>query len=84
MEHWNTDQTTATRIALIEHKIEDIAANIKEIKEQQAQAHTAMMTKLDNVEKRVQVVERWRWMMIGASMVGGYLLAHLRLFDYIK
>lgn len=34
---------------------------------------------LSEIQKRVEELERWRWMMIGAAGVIGYVLAHLKL-----
>jgi hypothetical protein len=31
------------------------------------------------IQKRVEELERWRWMMIGASAVIGYVLAHVQV-----
>jgi hypothetical protein len=31
------------------------------------------------IQKRVEELERWRWMMIGASGVIGYVLAHVQV-----
>lgn len=35
--------------------------------------------KLDNIEEKVSAIEKWRWMIMGAAIVVGYVLAHVKL-----
>lgn len=32
------------------------------------------------IGERVDVLERWRWMIVGAAIVLGYLISHLEIF----
>lgn len=52
--------------------------------------HTALMNKLDQqskssseqhlaISKKVSEMEKWRWMVMGAAAVVGYILAHIKL-----
>lgn len=43
---------------------------------EQTKASTEQHTALAN---KIGVLERWRWMLIGAGLVFGYILAHLKL-----
>lgn len=31
---------------------------------------------MENVKERVDILERWRWMIVGAAIVCGYLLGN--------
>ena len=37
-------------------------------------------TDIQKVTDRVDVLERWRWMIVGGAIVLGYILGHLELF----
>jgi hypothetical protein len=52
--------------------------------------HAALMDKLDEqskssseqhavISKKVSEMEKWRWMIMGAAIVAGYILAHVKL-----
>ncbi len=73
-------QTLHTRISDLR---DDIHQNI-EVK------HDKVMEKLDEqnssatqqhkaIADKIQVIEKWRWMIMGGAMVLGYVLAHLKL-----
>lgn len=56
---------------------EKIDALAKADKEQ----HEALKRTMDNVKNRVDVLENWRWMILGGAIVGGYLIGHFELFS---
>lgn len=73
-------QTLHTRISDLR---DDIHQNI-EVK------HDKVMEKLEEQNKsstlqhkaiadKIQVIEKWRWMIMGGAMVLGYVLAHLKI-----
>lgn len=68
---------TAARIAVLENEVKNIASDIKEIRKEQKEQHDMLMMKMTAMDERLGVVERWRWMLLGASVVVGYFLAHL-------
>jgi len=35
-----------------------------------------MMEKISDIDQRLTVIERWRWMIIGGAAVLGFLAAH--------
>lgn len=52
--------------------------------------HDKVMEKLDEqnanstaqhkaIAEKIQVIEKWRWMIMGGAMVLGYVIAHLKL-----
>lgn len=61
----------------IMQKIDDkIDALAKSDKDQ----HEQLKATMDNVKERVDILEKWRWMIVGGSIVLGYLVAHLDFF----
>lgn len=35
--------------------------------------------KLDQIEEKITSIEQWRWMIMGAALVVGYVLAHIKV-----
>jgi hypothetical protein len=60
----------------IDDKIDDLAKSDK------AQ-HEMLKTTMDKVTERVDVLEKWRWMIVGGAIVLGYLIAQMELFTNI-
>ena len=53
----------------IDSKIDDLAKS-------DAQQHSSMAEKIDKINERVDVLERWRWMIVGGAVVLGYAVGH--------
>lgn len=70
---------TASRIAVLENEVKNIATDVREIRKEQKEQHESLMNKVSDMSNRVDVLERWRWMIVGAAVVVGYILAHVRL-----
>jgi len=67
--------TTTTRE--IVDKIDASTASIKHDATTQHQSLSDQMHKIDN---RVDVLEKWRWMIVGGAVVLGYVIGHSDLF----
>jgi hypothetical protein len=50
-----------------EEKIDELARADKE-------QHAALKQSMDSVKDRVEVLERWRWMIVGGALVLGWFL----------
>jgi len=65
---------------IVEHLDNSINALAKADQEQ----HTALKQSMENVKSRVDLLERWKWMIIGGAIVIGYLIGNsdviLRIF----
>ena len=59
----------------MEHEVKNISELMKEIRKEQKEQHEAMMSRIDSIDKRIDILERWRYMVIGGAIVVGYLLA---------
>lgn len=64
--------TTGNREILdkLDDKIDALATADKE-------QHTQLKSSMDRVKERVDVLERWRWMIVGGAIVLGYALGHI-------
>ena len=47
---------------------------------QHAEMQTSFKKDMDDVSKRVTILENWRWMIAGGAGVLGYLVSHLEVF----
>lgn len=70
---------TQSRIAVLENKVENIVEKLDEMRCEQKEQHRALCIKFDNISKRITVLEKWRWMIFGAAIVVGYILAHVKI-----
>ena len=68
--------TTGNREILekFEEKIDALAKSDKE-------QHETLKKSMDNVKDRVDVLERWRWMIVGGAIVIGYLIGHIEFIS---
>ena len=58
----------------IDHKIDALAKSDEE-------QHIAMSKKIDAMKDRVDLLERWKWMIVGGAIAVGYLISHINLLD---
>ena len=56
----------------LDEKIDELAKNDKE-------QHESLKKTMDNVKNRVDVLENWRWMIVGGAVAIGYVLGHAEL-----
>lgn len=73
---------TYSRIAVLETEMKNISTELKEFRKEHKEQHAAMLSEFKSLEERLQVIERWRWMVIGGSMSIGYVLSEV--FRYVK
>ena len=71
---------TNARIAVLENDVKILVEVLKEIKQEQKEQHNTMMEKIEDLEKKMNIIERWRWMIIGGAAVLGYLIAHMQFW----
>lgn len=61
----------------MEHEVKNVSEMMKELRKEQKEQHEAMMKRIDSIDKRIDILERWRYMVIGGAIVVGYLIAQL-------
>ena len=68
--------TTTTREITdhIDNKIDALAKS-------DAEQHTSMAKKIDAMNDRVDVLEKWKWMIVGGAVAVGYLISHMNLLE---
>lgn len=66
--------TTTTREITdhIDNKIDALAKS-------DADQHSAMSKKIDAMNDRVDLLERWKWMIVGGAIAIGYIIGHTEL-----
>jgi hypothetical protein len=67
---------TTSRIAVLENQLTNLGTELKEFRQDSREQHKAMMQKITDIDERLTVLERWRWMIIGGAAVIGFLAAH--------
>lgn len=67
---------TTSRIAVLENEIKNISSEIKDFRMDSKEQHRNMMEKIEDIDKRLTAIERWRWMVVGGAVVLGYLASH--------
>jgi hypothetical protein len=70
--------TTSSRIAVLENEVKNISSDIRELRKEQKEQHEILLKKFGQMDERLGIVERWRWMILGAAVVVGYIIAHVR------
>ncbi|NDG30421.1 hypothetical protein EB118_10150 [bacterium] len=63
---------TQSRIAVLEHEIKDVRKDIEHLSDKVDTNHKEIVEKISEIEK-------FRWMMIGGSVIIGYVIGHLKL-----
>lgn len=60
----------------LDQKIDELAKSDKD-------QHASLKQTMENVKERVDVLERWRWMIVGAAIVCGYLLGNTSVLNVL-
>jgi len=68
---------TNERIAVLENEVKNISSTVSEIRREQREQHNILIAKMEKVSDRISDIERWRWMVVGAAVVIGYIAEKL-------
>ena len=68
---------TNERIAVLENEVKNISSTVSEIRREQREQHNILLAKMEKVGDRISDIERWRWMVVGAAVVIGYIAEKL-------
>lgn len=70
------------KIDSMECKLEErLAAAAEVAKKQHNEIEVNVRADITKINDRVNVLERWRWMIVGGAIALGYLISHINLFD---
>lgn len=74
-----TDEAIATfsRIAVLESQLNNLGSVLEEFRQDSKEQHRQMMEKIKEIDDRLSVIERWRWMIIGGAAVLGWAVSHI-------
>lgn len=64
--------------------MDKIDTKIDALAKSDAEQHQALSHALAEVRKRVNILEQWKWMILGAAIVLGYFLGHVDILKLIK
>lgn len=69
------------KIEAMDQRLETkLNASAKAAKEQHEAIQSEIQKDIKEIATRVDVLERWRWMIVGGAIVLGYLIGHLEFF----
>ena len=68
---------TTSRIAVLENQLTNLSSELKEFRQDSKEQHKQMMEKISDIDARLTIIEKWRWMIIGGSVVLGYAASHI-------
>jgi len=63
---------TQSKIAVMEYEIKEVKKDIEQLSGKVDSNHK-------EVVKKISEIEKFRWMMVGGSVIIGYVIAHLKL-----
>lgn len=70
------------KIEAMDCKIEQrLRENADNSSKQHQQIEDNMKQEVSKITSRVDVLERWRWMIVGGAIVVGYVIGHLEIFS---
>ena len=67
---------TTSRIAVLENQLTNLGSELKEFRHDSKEQHKQMMEKINDIDDRLTVLEKWRWLIIGGAAVLGFMAAH--------
>lgn len=68
---------TGARIAVLENELKNVVQELRDHRRDSKDHHIQMMEKINELDKRLQVIERWRWMVVGGAIALGYFASHM-------
>ena len=68
---------TFSRIAVLENQLTNLGSVLEEFRQDSKEQHRQMMEKIKEIDDRLSVIERWRWMIIGGAAVLGWAISHI-------
>ena len=60
----------------LDEKIDELAQSDKE-------QHDVMSKTMNSIKDRVEILERWKWMIVGAAVALGYIVGNMDIFNKV-
>ena len=64
---------TTSRIAVLENQLTNLGSELKDFRSDSKDQHKQMMEKIDDIDRRLTALEKWKWMVVGGAAVLGWL-----------
>lgn len=78
----NNTKEILKEISAVENRIED---KLEKASEQSCEQHQALSSKVDNLDDRMNEMERWKWYIIGALTLITFLVTNVdRIISFIR
>jgi predicted RNase H-like nuclease (RuvC/YqgF family) len=61
--------------------MQKIDEKIDHLAKSDTEQHASMVKSINDMKERVDILERWRYMIVGGAIALGYLISHLDLFS---
>lgn len=72
------------KIDSMENRLEErMKSSAEKSTKQHADIEVNLKKDIKEITKRVDILERWRWMIVGGAIVLGYLVGHMDLFSKV-
>jgi predicted nucleic acid-binding Zn-ribbon protein len=63
--------------------MQKIDEKIDHLAKSDSEQHASMTKSINDMKERVDILERWRYMIVGGAIALGYLISHIELFSKI-
>lgn len=78
----NNTKEILKEISAVENRIED---KLEKASEQSCEQHHALSSKVDNLDDRMNEMERWKWYIVGALTLITFLVTNVdRIISFIR
>jgi len=79
METFDTD----TKVAVLQNEIKNLTQSVMDFRRDSREQHLEMLSKINSLNERLTLIERWKWMVLGGAVVIGYMLSHMKVIPNI-
>ena len=75
MELFDTD----TKVAVLQTEIKNLMQSVKDFRRDSREQHLEMLNQIKGLDERIKIIEKWKWTVVGGSLVIGYMLSHIKI-----
>lgn len=75
MELFDTD----TKVAVLQTEIKNLMQSVQDFRRDSREQHLEMLNQIKGLDERIKIIEKWKWTVVGGSLVIGYMLSHIKI-----
>lgn len=75
MELFDTD----TKVAVLQTEIKNLMQSVQDFRRDSREQHLEMLNQIKGLDERLKIIEKWKWTVVGGSLVIGYMLSHIKI-----